>query len=348
MKILYHIPSLDTIYAGRSLYYGLKHAFEDMGHTFRPLTADDDQQKSIEEYEPDILMTSIGSYIFKYLDLDIVKKQKKKGMKVFVNTPLWKSVFAKTRISEVPGLAENKKYLKLITSGDFGDIYYNCCEQDDPRMDGFEIATGQPYHTILLAVDRLIPEPDFNQKFSCDISFIGTYLPEKREFMQQHLFPLKKKYNVQIHGRDWTVFDRFLNFSMKVGQYYNIPHLKSLKKFKPTLEEERELHRSSTIALNIHNHRIGLYDLNERTFKIPASGGFEIVDNVPALHKYFKDGVDITIAKDTNDWFGKIEYYIKYPDKRLPIIQAGKEKVLKEHTYHNRVNQFLDIYKSII
>lgn len=347
MKILYHIPSLDTIYAGRSIYYGYKHAFEDMGHEFRPLTADDDQEKVMEEYEPDILITSIGPYTFKYLDLELVKKQKKKGMKVFVNTPLWKSVFAKTRISEVSGLSGNKEYIKLITSGDFGDVYYNCCEQDDIRMEGFERTTSQPYHTILLAVDRLIPEPNYNERFDCDVSFIGTYLPEKREFMQKHLFPLKRKYDVQIYGRDWTAFDRLLNFSMKVGQYYNIPYLKSFKKFKPTLEEERELHRSSTIALNIHNHKIGLDDLNERTFKIPASGGFEIVDNVPTLHKYFADGIDLTIAKDTNDWFDKIEYYVKNPDKRLPIIKAGKEKVLKEHTYHNRVNQLMELYKSI-
>lgn len=348
MKILYHIPSLDTIYAGRPIYYGYKHAFEDMGHTFRPLTADDNQKKVMDEYAPDILFTSMGPYTFKYLDLDILKKQKKKGMKVFINTPFWKSVFAKTRISEVSGLVENKGYLKLITSGDFGDVYYNCLEQGDVRMEGFQNASGYPCHTVLLAVDQLIEEPTYSEKFACDVSFIGTYLPEKREFIQKHLFPLKNKYDVKIYGRDWTAFDRILNFSMKVGQYYNIPYLRSFKKFKPTLEEERELHRSSTIALNIHNHKIGLDDLNERTFKIPASGGFEIVDNVPTLHKYFKDGVDITIAKNTNDWFDKIEFYIKNPDQRLPIIKAGKEKVLKEHTYHNRVRQLLTIYESIV
>lgn len=341
MKILYQIPSLDTIYAGRSIYYGYKHAFEDMGHIFRPLTADDNQKKVMEEYEPDILITSIGPYTFKYLDLELVKEQKKKGMKVFVNTPFWKAVFAKTRISEVRGLVDNKEYINLITSGDFGDVYYSCCEQEDPRMDGFERTTGYPCHTVLLAVDQQIPEPNYNAKFACDVSFIGTYLPEKREFMQDHLFPLKRTYDVKIYGRDWTAYDRFLNFSMKVGQYYNMPYLKSFKKFKPTLEEERELHLSSTVALNIHNNKIGLSDLNERTFKIPASGGFEIVDNVPTLHKYFVDGVDMTIAKDTDDWFAKIEFYIKNPEKRIPIIAAGKVKVLKEHTYHNRVSQLL-------
>ncbi len=345
MKILYQIPSLDTIYAGRPIYFGYKHAFEDLGHEFRPLTANDDQEKIFKEFDPDILMTSIGGYILKYLDLALVKKQKKKGMKVLVNTPQWRSPMAKNRINEVTDFGQNEAYINLIKSGDFGDIYYNVCEQGDPRMDGFEKTTGYPYHTVLLAVDKLIPEPEANEEYTCDVSFIGTYLPGKREYIQKHLLPLKNKYNVKIYGRDWTSLDRFLNFSMKVGQYYNIPYLRSFKKFKPTLEGERLLHKSSTIALNIHEdyQKIPPGDLNERTFKIPASGGFEIIDNVPSIHKYFTDGVDMTIAQNTDDFFEKVEYYIKNPEKRLPIIEAGKKKVLQEHTYHNRVEQLLSL-----
>jgi len=345
MKILFQIPSLDTIYAGRSIYYGYKHAYEDMGHLFRPLTADGNQEQIFDEYQPDILMTSVGDYVLKYLDLDLVKKQKKKGMKVFVNTPFWKSPKSFARINEAPSISQNNDWVRLIKSGDFGDIYYNICEQGDPRMEGFEKTTGYPHHTVLLAVDKLISEPEINEEYICDVSFIGTYLPGKRDYIQRHLFPLKKKYNVRIYGRDWTPLDRFLNLSMKAGQYYNIPYLRSLKKFKPTLEGERELHKSSVIALNIHEdyEKIPPGDLNERTFKIPASGGFEIIDNVPSIFKYFTDGVDMTIAKDTKDWFEKINYYIINPEKRIPIIKAGKIKVLKEHTYHNRVEQLLTV-----
>ena len=53
------------------------------------------------------------------------------------------------------------------------------------------------------------------------------------------------------------------------------------------------------------------------------------------------------IAKDKNDWFDKIDYYIKNPKKRTPIIEAGRTCVLKEHAYHNRVNQQIAIYKRI-
>lgn len=349
MKILYQIPSLNTIYAGRTIYYGYKHAFEDMGHEFRPLTADDNIKEVFNKYSPDIFFTGLNFYCLKYLDLDLLKKQKKKGLKIFVNLPLWKSPMSKLRINEAQSISDNKNYVQLIKSGNLGDVYYNICEQGDPRMDGFERYTGYQYHTILLAADKTIPYPKYAKKFATDISYIGTYLPEKRIFMKESVFPLKNKYKMKLYMRDLTVTDKILNMINKVGQYYNIPILRSFKKYKPTLEEERQIYISSLISINIHEEyqKRDIGDMNERTFKIPISGGFEIVDNVPSIKKYFEDGKEIVIAKNKNDWFEKIDYYIKNPNKRLPIIDAGREKVLKYHTYHNRVQKLLEIYKSL-
>lgn len=35
------------------------------------------------------------------------------------------------------------------------------------------------------------------------------------------------------------------------------------------------------------------------------------------------------IAEDKKDWLDKIEFYIKNPDKRLKIIEAGRKKYLE-------------------
>src|SRR3989344_1940029 len=349
MRILYQIPSINTIYAGRTIYYGYRHAFEDLGHAFRPLTADDNPKEILTEFKPDVLFTSLNSYNLKYLPAESVKIYKKHGTKIFVNIPFWKSPMSKLRINETPSISEKEDYVKLIKSGDYGDVYFNNCERGDCRMEDFEKTTGYRHYTVLLAADKTISAPKFSKKFACDVSFICTYLPEKRKFIQEYVLPLKEKYNLRLYGRDWTALDRFLNIIHRAGQYYNIPYLRSFKKYKPTLEEERQIHRSSTIALNIHEdyQKKDLGDLNERTFKIPISGGFEIVDNVPSLSKYFKDGEELIIAKDKKDWFEKIDYYIRNPNKRLPIIEAGKKKVLKDHTYHNRVRQLLSIYEDI-
>lgn len=349
MIIFYHIPSLDTIYAGRTIYAGYKNAFEDLGHQFYPLTARDDQRSMLDELRPDILVTALNDYNLKFLDLDSIKQHRKRGLKVFINVPFWKSPISRLRINETPSVSENKRFIDLIRSGSFGDVYYNACERADPRMEGFEKATGYQHHTILLAADRMLHFPEYSDIYKAEISYVGTYLPEKRTFFRHQVFPLKRKYDLRLYGQDWSILDRAKGFIQKVGQYFNIPFVRTLQKPKLELSDERKIYHSSVISINIHEDyqkRFGV-DFNERTFKIPACGGFEITDNVASIGKYLKDGEEIIIAKNKDDWFDKIDYYIRNPNKRLPIIQAGREKVIKRHTYHNRVEQMIDIHRCL-
>src|ERR1035437_1110925 len=123
MKILYQIPSLNTIYAGRTIYFGYKHAFEDLGHEFKPLTADDNPEKILNEFKPDVLFTSLNFYNLKYLPAENVKAYKKSGTKIFVNIPFWKSPMSKFRINEPQSISEKKDYVDLIKSGNYGDVY---------------------------------------------------------------------------------------------------------------------------------------------------------------------------------------------------------------------------------
>jgi len=189
---------------------------------------------------------------------------------------------------------------------------------------------------------------EFSEKYKSDVSYIGTYLPAKRIFFSKQVFPLRKYYDLKLYGQDWSIKDRFLGFIQKIGQYFNIPYIRSIQKSKLNLDDERKIYSSAKICINIHEDYQKKYggDCNERTFKIPLCGGFEITDDVSCIRKYFKEGKEIIIAKDEKDWFEKIDYYIKNPEKRLPIIEAGRKMVLAEHTYHNRVKQIIKIYES--
>lgn len=344
LTVVYHIPSLNVINAGRTIYAGYKNAFEDLGHVFIPFTAEDNQRALFERVKPDLFMTSLTPYCLKYLDLEVLEDWKKKGMKVSVVIPFWKSPLSSLRFNETPSISENGYYRQLIRSGKFGDMYHNVCEQGDPRMQGFEEATGYKHHTLLLAADKTLHFPEYSEKFKADISYVGTYLPEKRSFIRESVFPLSERYDLKLYGQDWTWYDRTTSFIQKVGQYFNIPVLRSLQKPKLRLDDERKIYASSVISLNIHEEyqrRFG-GDCNERTFKIPACGGFEITDDVACIRKYFVEDEEIVIAKNKEDWFQKIDYYMKNPQKRLSIIEAGRKRVLSDHTYHNRVKQIIE------
>lgn len=112
------------------------------------------------------------------------------------------------------------------------------------------------------------------------------------------------------------------------------------------LEDERKVYASSVVSLNIHEEHQRLYgsDFNERTFKVIASGGFEICDNVRTLRRYFSED-ELVVAENVDDWFDKIDHYIKHPDERLPIIEAGRKKILAAHTYGHRVEQLVGLAK---
>ena len=343
LKILYQIPSLETVYAAKFIYEGYKDAFSDLGYKFRPLTSNDDPGEVLKDYNPDILISGFDGYHLKFLDLEEVKKYRQKGLVFFNQISAWKKANNQYGSGD---LESNKKMVSLIKKGLAGDIFFSWIEQQDPLMDGFTKTTGYKYQTILMAANKKVYFYDYDDKYKADISFVGNNLPDKKEFFRKHLIPLFKKYKVRIYGNDWTLVDKSLGYAQKMGQYFNIDPLKSVRKVALNEEGGRKVYSSSAISLNIHEEhqrKLGC-DFNERTFKIMASGGFEICDNVSVLRKYFTEK-ELVIGENTKDWFEKIDYYIKNPEKREPIIKAGKKKVLEKHTYHNRALQFIDLYE---
>lgn len=345
LNILYQIPSLETVYAGRFIFEGYKGAFEGLGHRFRSLTSSDNPAEILEDFRPDIFISSLNKYSLKFLDLELLKKYRKAGLVFFNQIRPWKN---QTDQFGAQALESKPELVKLIKDGLAGDVFFHWLEQDDPAMKGFTEATGYPFHTILLAADTKKYFYEHDENYQADISFVGSLLPSKREFVKKHLFPLRKKYDVKIYGSDWTLSNRLLGYVQKAGQYFNIKPLKHIRKLPLPVDDERKVYSSSTISLNIHEDHQRKFgsDFNERTLKIIACGGFEICDNVKVVRKYFDEG-ELVVAENTGDWFEKIDYYLRHPEKRTPIIEAGQRKILKEHTYHSRAKQVVRIYKDL-
>jgi spore maturation protein CgeB len=343
MKILYHHPNPETIYANRSIYQGFKNAFVDLGHEFHTLTAGDDMREMLDRISPDIFLTSSHFFYQKFINYSELRKYRDRGLFVLTKVDFWNSPINKLRINEAKSLKDDVKTVELIKEGLLGDAFFHVVEQGDERMDGFTQATGYEFHTIPLAADRiLLSGQKFVERFKADVSFIGTYLPQKRQICEERLFPLQRLYDTKIYGQDWTWWDKGLGFAQKVGQYFNVPGLKSFRKPKLQLHDEGNIYRSSLISINIHEDYQRQFggDCNERTFKVPFCGGFEITDDVACIRKYFAED-EMVIAESAKDWFEKIDYFVQHPDERLPLIEKGRARVARDHTYHNRVEMIL-------
>jgi hypothetical protein len=345
VKVLYHIPSLDSIYAHRTIYHGFRNAFLDLGHAFRPFTLDDRLDVVLQDYRPDLFITSSHSFYRRQLDYLLLRRFRNEGLCVLVKIDFWDSPLSALRINEAKSLKDEPKVVEMIANGDLGDAFFHVVEQDDPRMSGFVETTGRPFHTVPLAADRLALKPAFDARFAADVSFVGTLLPEKRAFFKEHVFPLGAQHTLRIYGQDWSPLDRGLAWVQRAGQYFNIKPLARLRKPRLQLEDEARIYASSKVSINVHEQHQRRFggDCNERTFKIPFCGGFEVVDDVACLDRYFERGTELVVAASPGEWVNMVEHYLRHPEARTPIIEAGRRRVAREHTYHNRVAQLLSI-----
>jgi hypothetical protein len=168
----------------------------------------------------------------------------------------------------------------------------------------------------------------YNDYFGCDIGFVGGYWPYKAQIIDKYLLPLcfpVGKYSVKIFGNQgWNGVNQFCG----------------------TINEQdvKDLFVSAKICPNLsepHAHEYGV-EVNERTFKVLAAGGFCISDNVASHKRIFGDGV--VFADSPIDFEEKIQYFLGRPEERKLVADKGRKIVLKNHTNYHRVSQILSLF----
>ncbi len=322
--------------ADRFIYNGYKYAWEDKGHDFFVFTEKDNLGQKLEETKPDLFFASFECLKIPQ-DTDVVKEYKKKDVKIFMGLN--------------PYFDKDPLRLAILKDPDFADIYYG--NYNPKGMKNFELIIGKAYHLISLAADKNLyfPTPP-EKKYECDIAFVGANLPRKKEIFKRRLLPLTKKYKVKIFGEGWTRQDKyFWYFLTRLGKKLGTDYFYNLRlKKELSLEDERKIYSSAKICLNFHEKLEGgeyISDINERTFKIPASGGFQIVDFIPLIKDHFEIDKEIVMPKSDEEYFEKIDYYLTHEKERKEIQKKGTAKVLRDHTYHNRVEQAISIYNTL-
>lgn len=335
MKILYYIPYLHTTGAEHWVYLGWKHAFEDLGHEFRELKAGEDWRETTRQFRPDVFL--IPNLLFLPERKDELLWIRAQG----------------TFIAMIISWPMRPEDIAVLREHDVADIYYGERESDT-RNEEFRTVTTREYTLIPYAADRRLNFPTApDPKWDYDIVYLGANLPMKRQMFAEILTPLRKRYRVGVFGPYWTWKDNALRIAQGLANRVRLTGLGSAfgkARIQVPPEEENALYSTAKICLNFHERdpdgtQNSHYVLNQRTFKIPACGGFEICDYVPALRKYFAED-EVVMAKEPEDWFRKVEFFLSHPQERKAIQTKGTARALRENTYHNRVEQVLQIFAS--
>ncbi len=103
-----------------------------------------------------------------------------------------------------------------------------------------------------------------------------------------------------------------------------------------------------TIAINVNVTSCQMPSaINQRLFDIPCCGGFVISDDQKDLHDLFDVGREVIVYETIEDAKEKIRFYRMHDDDRTKIVIAAQKRILREHTYVNRVCEMARFMKGL-
>ncbi len=175
---------------------------------------------------------------------------------------------------------------------------------------------------LLLAADTTQYKPTTpNDSLICDLSFIGGYWPYKAISFNKYLIPMCYKSDINI----------------KIFGYGNWPVAQYLGSLPANMLPN--LFSSSTVNASIFEPLSAKYgfDVNERPYKILASGGFCVSEYCESAAKDVFVNNEVVFANNPDDFREKVYYYIKNPEERQSFIERGLNTIKHKHTYFHRL-----------
>jgi hypothetical protein len=105
--------------------------------------------------------------------------------------------------------------------------------------------------------------------------------------------------------------------------------------------------RNSLITLN-HHGNVAAYANNMRLYEATGTGTLLVTDWKENLHEVFEPGKEVIAYRTPEECAELIQYYLEHDNEREAIARAGQQRTLREHTYHQRMQELLDIVRKYI
>jgi len=113
-------------------------------------------------------------------------------------------------------------------------------------------------------------------------------------------------------------------------------------------DEVVKVYNACQVVINLHSSPLmetrisGADFVNPRTLEVPACGGFQLVDRSRGLEKFLAPGREVAVFDNEGQLLEMIDHYLRHPEERQRIAQAGRRRVLNEHTYYHRMEALLE------
>jgi len=171
--------------------------------------------------------------------------------------------------------------------------------------------------------------PVERRRFGADLAFLGAGYPNRRLAFRQ-----LAHHDFKIWGSDWEG-DSFLAAYLQLEGARVAP------------EDAVKIFNATKVNINLHSSvatdaLVPSGDfVNPRTFELAACGAFQLVDERALLPELFAAD-ELATFTSMEQLLEKIDHYLAHPDERTAIVRRGRERVLREHTYAQRMQSLVE------
>ena len=207
---------------------------------------------------------------------------------------------------------------------------------DSSALAGLDV----PCHHIFMAADPYWYNPLDGARTRWDLSFIGTPYENRLSLLESILreLPPGLPLRGRLVGNCRSYFHPF-RAAREMSPYpLTAMHLKHGANW--THSQINVLNNESRICINVM-HPQSNDSLNPRTFETCASGAFLLCQTNNALARCFEPGKEVETFASPGEAAEKISFYLGNPSAAQAIAEAGKRRVLRDHTMGVRIGQAL-------
>ncbi len=194
----------------------------------------------------------------------------------------------------------------------------------------------------------VLPSADEYEKYKGDVAFIGSFISVPRADLFAEIVYRCPNIKFNIWGMGWNTLKmpqywltsrRWLTWPKLIKAYHNHPLW---------YDEMSKAMNSNKIVLGLLNHNNR--DLHTtRTFEIPASGAFMLMERTSEHLDMFVEGVEAEFFDSADEAAAKIKYYLMHDEEREKIARAGNKRLLNSnYSYYDRAKTAIECYEMIL
>jgi spore maturation protein CgeB len=159
-----------------------------------------------------------------------------------------------------------------------------------------------------------------------DVTFVGTYARSREPWLQAADWQ-----RLHVWGSDWKRFPEYSDYLERIDPrpiyYFEFADVLTHSKCSLGLLREEAEDRHT-----------------QRTFEIPACGGFQLAPRNEEILSFFEENKEIVCFSSPDELKEKIDFYLKHETEREKIARAGYERCIASgHRYEDRIYQVLEI-----